>query len=300
MNKGNKYCFISKSNEYSTDRILDWFFYNNIGVSRYNTESIEELKLSLKNENDNVKILFRKFKYFNSNQFPQKFTNFLSKELSGFWFELLNKYKKQIVFGNFNCEEPQRIETIENAQKCGLLTPKYLITTNKAELESFIDKHPKVICKSILSPQNFFLNELEYSFRTSEIIVSDISNLEDEFFPTYFQEKIKRDLEVRIFYLNKKCWAMAFVIKKENDVSADIGDISKRREVPIKIPIEINNKVIEFMKRSGYNTGSIDFVVSGSKWFFLELNPSGQYDFVSKRCNYFLDKEIFKFATNER
>ena len=52
---------------------------------------------------------------------------------------------------------------------------------------------------------------------------------------------------------------------------------------------------LRFMDKAGLNTGSLDFVITKNKRFvFLEVNPVGQYDFVSVNCNYHLDKIIAK------
>ena len=43
------------------------------------------------------------------------------------------------------------------------------------------------------------------------------------------------------------------------------------------------------------NTGSIDLVLGqDGKYYFLEVNPCGQYRMTSDPCNYYLDKLIAK------
>ena len=53
------------------------------------------------------------------------------------------------------------------------------------------------------------------------------------------------------------------------------------------------------MERTGLITGSLDFILTPSgEYVFLEVNPSGQYDMISKPCNYHLDKAIATFLYN--
>lgn len=55
------------------------------------------------------------------------------------------------------------------------------------------------------------------------------------------------------------------------------------------------------MKDVGLNTGPIDLIRGlDDKYYFLEINPVGQYGFISKPCNYDIDYEIFNFLTNEK
>lgn len=43
------------------------------------------------------------------------------------------------------------------------------------------------------------------------------------------------------------------------------------------------------------NSGSIDFIKSGNNYYFLEVNPIGQFGNVSTDCNYSLERKIAEF-----
>lgn len=48
-----------------------------------------------------------------------------------------------------------------------------------------------------------------------------------------------------------------------------------------------------------YQTGSIDIVVDKlDVYYFLEVNPIGQFKQVSSPCNYNLEEKIAKFLIN--
>ncbi|MDO9254630.1 MAG: hypothetical protein Q7U54_03885 [Bacteroidales bacterium] len=53
------------------------------------------------------------------------------------------------------------------------------------------------------------------------------------------------------------------------------------------------------MKKLKLNMGSIDIIKSiEGKYYFLEINPVGQYDFVSFHCNYNIHMEIAKYLSD--
>ena len=53
------------------------------------------------------------------------------------------------------------------------------------------------------------------------------------------------------------------------------------------------------MKLLGLISGSIDLILSNNKdYYFLEVNPEGQYDWVSVFGGYNLDKKIAKYMIN--
>lgn len=292
-------CIISKTKEYSTDTILDWLSIYTVNNQRINCNVLYNSfnEIEIKSKSDKIYLYVRKFASFQYQRDP--LLNYIGKEQRQYLFEVLESNQTKIVIGSSKITEPNRISTIQKAQEVGLKIPDYLITTSKITLLKFLDVHQSVITKPLVAPPNILINAIDIAFRTSKVLLEDVKQINDSFYPTFFQEQIKRDYEVRLFYLKGKCWAMAFVVKEKNETSPDIWNIKRRREVPILVPQDIQIKVKNFMDLAGYNTGSLDFIISGKKWYFLELNPSGQYDFVSKSCNYFLDREIAKVLKNE-
>ncbi len=298
------YHLITKSNEYSSDRLIDWFYFFNQKVIRLNTDDINSTKINISLKEIEYKFIIRKISYltpiFKKNIENQSVYNYYKKEVFEYWIEVLNKFQKKIVFGSSVAKEPFRIKTLDIAKNCGFNIPDYIITSFKSKLLSFLSTYDRVITKPIIYPYSFTFNNEMWIIRATEINKKDVEKLSDEFIPTFFQKKIIKDFEVRIFYFNGNFWAIALIVSKKDEVSVDIWNNRKIREVPINIPDFMCNKIKIFMKTMNYNTGSLDFIVSNGKWFFLELNPSGEYDFVSKRGNYYLNYRIVKLLLNER
>mgnify|MGYP000874440113 CR=1 FL=1 len=62
---------------------------------------------------------------------------------------------------------------------------------------------------------------------------------------------------------------------------------------PFKIPIEISNKIIKLMKKLKIICGSIDMIYTPKgEYVFLEVNPIGQFQWLSQNCNYYIEREI--------
>lgn len=286
---------ISIRSDYSTDRLMDWSFFLELNFKRINTDN--QTSFSIDEMSNMNYIFFRKYKSPKITQI--NIGNYIRKEIKQCWIEFLEFSKNAIILGNGKLDDPSRINPLEIAQDVGLLIPHFLITTSKSDLISFIEKHNRVICKPLMAPPNLIIDKTDFGFRTAEVFYDDVKEINNFFYPTFFQKLIPRDYEVRLFYLKGKCYAMAFIIKGENETSPDIWNIKRRREVPILVPDEIQQKVKKFMEAMDYDIGSLDFIITGENWYFLELNPSGQYDFVSKSCNYFLDREIAKQLNEE-
>lgn len=67
------------------------------------------------------------------------------------------------------------------------------------------------------------------------------------------------------------------------------------RNVPFKIPTWYEKKLLSLYKQLNLKSGSADIIVTPDDQFvFLEINPIGQFGWLSKNCNYYLEKLVSK------
>jgi glutathione synthase/RimK-type ligase-like ATP-grasp enzyme len=125
---------------------------------------------------------------------------------------------------------------------------------------------------------------------------SDFKNIPNLFFPSLFQEKIKKKFEIRVFFLLGECYSMAIFSQNDDETKVDFRRYNLEKQnyrVPYNLPENIKNKIKIFMKNQGLNTGSLDIILSEEmKYYFLEVNPVGQFGMVSYPCNFKLEKRI--------
>jgi glutathione synthase/RimK-type ligase-like ATP-grasp enzyme len=74
-------------------------------------------------------------------------------------------------------------------------------------------------------------------------------------------------------------------------------DLQKpNRTVPYNLPKEIILKLKKLTKALALRTGSIDLIkAKDGQYYFLEVNPVGQFGMVSRPCNYNIEMKIAKF-----
>lgn len=187
-----------------------------------------------------------------------------------------------------------KISVLRFAREVGLSVPDTLVTNNRDTLHLFLSKNRNVICKAAFENLPFIRIANSYFKQFVEVLTEeDIAQIPQNFFPSFFQKAITKAYDVRVFYLNGKCYSMA-IFSQRVDFRADY---TSHRNVPLKIPDQVEAKVDTLMKLLGLNTGSIDFVKSSEDGFFyfLEVNPNGQFSMVSSPCNYYIERDIAKF-----
>ncbi|MBQ9469576.1 MAG: hypothetical protein IJU72_01340, partial [Bacteroidales bacterium] len=123
----------------------------------------------------------------------------------------------------------------------------------------------------------------------------DAYSIEDEFFPSLFQPEVEKDFEVRTFYLAGRTYSIRF--KAPNTESVDMRDSYGVMDYEAYVlDHSIQAKVKRLMDGLNLISGSLDFIVGkDGVTYFLEVNPNGQYDWVSQYGGYDLHKEIAQF-----
>lgn len=314
------YCMIlilSTPTDNDTNCVIQWLNFYNKPFFRLNDEDLMQGKTTFFYNPSNPEesyvehflirvyikdiktVWFRKFGFLFEYQNDLGKNNDLMKymyaefrSLSNLLFEALNSkkwlYKRK--------DTVSKLEVLTRAKISGLNIPKTIITTQKEVLKTFFySNNSKIITKSIGEAKYIVYEKHGFMFNTQ--LIEDIDSFDTVFSPSLFQEYIDKEIEIRTFYLNEKCYSMAIFSQMDERTKIDFRIYDSEypnRCVPYKLPNEIENSIIQLMKSINLNTGSLDIIKSSRDglFYFLEVNPSGQFGMVSFPCNYNLHKKV--------
>jgi len=314
---------LSTRHDINTNGIIEWLRHFNAPFFRLNDEDILNgnvqisfnlsensfiIRTSVKEFNiQDVKVVwFRKFGFLNS---YEKFFNTFDKtsNLKSYSYAEFDKIRKLLfkLLENkkwlyFKKNMPSKIEVLMVAKKNGLKTPKTIIANNKSDVQNNFSDEEKIITKSLGEAIRINLLNSETPLLTQKFNLQELQH--NKFFPSLFQEYIDKKIELRIFYLEGNFYSMAMFTQGNIKTSIDFRnyDYDKPpRRVPFQLPKNIEKKLNNLMKELGLNTGSIDMIYTKKKeYYFLEVNPSGQFGMTSVPCNYPINQEVAKFLIN--
>lgn len=302
---------ISVYNDYSTTAVIEWLNFFNKKWIRIN----ENDEIFLDFVGDDI--------IFNVNNLRFKLSEIKScwyrKGFLNFKFIINNKIKQ---FQDFNTIEANKVEqyiyyklsllrTINNylksnvnklivsdiARGLGLKTPSDYLVSSKKELKRLMNNdNDEFITKSIWgNPVHKFNNFTLFNY-TQKVNLEKIET--DNFALSLVQNYIEKKYELRIFYLENSFYSMAIFSQNDSKTVIDFRNYNKEkpnRTVPFKLPTKIEQKLTCLMDKLDINCGSIDMIVDkNNEYFFLEVNPIGQFGMVSTPCNYNLDRVIAK------
>lgn len=330
MKISTEYLLITYYGDYTSKIIADWLAFYSKSVKIFYTDKFDiELK-SILIGNVNSHLMSSQFSQFksekhyisfyrggmvklskgtNSRSNPGDFYDFNSR--LKYFFTTYEMSQKEIVdnfftekytLGKDNGSRTNKIINLKKAIQIGLKIPNTLLTTNKSDIQEFFKKSKiqKVITKS-LDIGLFFGDKKEkkvFQQLTKNVEFEEIESFPETFPLTLFQEQIDKILELRVFYLKGKMWTSAILSQQQENTQVDCRnyDIERmNRVVTYNLPNEIETKLHLFMKSISMDTGSIDILLSKeNEYYFLEVNPGGQFTGYSEICNFNLEMEIAK------
>ncbi|MEO0899323.1 MAG: grasp-with-spasm system ATP-grasp peptide maturase [Bacteroidota bacterium] len=223
---------------------------------------------------------------------------YLKGELSNLKDGIIHCLSDKFWLGNPFINDINKTKSLLAAREAGFSIPATYIVKTKTELKELLDKQ-RLITKSIHGSLRLIMAHETYLLYTSSVNKEVLEQIPDTFLPTLVQSHIEKEIELRVFVLENKIYAMAIFSQLDEQTSTDFREYNwekMNRMVPFSLPDEIQEKVLAFMKIIQLNTGSIDLILEKDtgRYVFLEINPTGQYGFVEDRCNYFLSREIAK------
>ncbi len=216
---------------------------------------------------------------------PKEYRDFCKREtlftLNGIW-------------NNLNCfwvSNPTSIHLAENkltqlklATDIGFLIPSTIISNNYPEIKKFWENHKgNIIIKPIKAG---ILNDREVVF-TSKVKLENLKHLQRSLpLPSIYQKNIEKVLDLRINVIGKKLFSTAIYSQKNKDSVVDwrkAQDINLPHE-KYELPPYIKSKCFDLVKSLGLEFGAIDMIYAkDGKYYFLEINPNGQWAWIEKR-----------------
>jgi ATP-GRASP peptide maturase of grasp-with-spasm system len=292
-----KVLILSTSNDYTTNKVIKWLQYLRVDFARYNLD--DNINLCDINIDE-----FTAYWYRKGNLLTKRDNPFFSNEVEQYLFEYNKKIIQYIEFklskkrhlNLFFNVELNKLIVLEEAKSLGLLIPNFRLFDNTEQIEESFKIYKTINEQATIydSKNNSILSALTQEHKETGNTYS--------FSPTLFQEKIEKKYEIRTFYLDGLFFSMAIFSQKTSQTSLDYRNYNHNfpnRTVSFKLPLEIENKLDVLMKKFNLKSGAIDLIVNPENdYYFLEINPVGQFGMISNPCNYYIEKEIINYFTN--
>lgn len=313
---------ISSDSDQSTCDVINWLkYYNEDYILITENDKLEIIEI-YPSGNYKFKVFDKVFEYFDIksvwyrrdrlNLKTELINNFSEDNDISNMFKTHSLFEKNVItdfinylflrkknINNYLLSSVNKLLVLAKAESVGLKIPDTLVTGCKKQLLEFKRAHKSLITKCLAEGAYFGNNDYWFYAYTEPVTIEMIDKLNDQFCPSLFQKQIPKKYEIRTFYLNNRFNSMSIFSQTNRKTKDDFRHYDQtlpNRNVGFKLPFTIENKLAKLMKSLNLNSGSIDLIYGKDhEFYFLEVNPIGQFGMLSYPCNYFLDKQIADF-----
>jgi glutathione synthase/RimK-type ligase-like ATP-grasp enzyme len=213
--------------------------------------------------------------------------------LEGIYKILTNKFWISPVYAIREAEN--KIYQLILAKKIGFEIPQGIITSEEERAKSFI----RVCSGCIIKPiKTGFVDDGDNPkiIFTSELTDKDISFLDRiKYCPTYLQKKIDKTCDIRVTVVGERVFAARIESQAFDETKIDWrkGENISVQHKRLDLPQSISDKCIWLTKTLKLQFSAIDLVSDyNGNYYFLEINPNGQWAWIEKRLGYDISGEM--------
>lgn len=186
------------------------------------------------------------------------------------------------------------------AQEIGFIIPDGLITNIPSDFINFYKGHNgHCIVKPIRNGQIGLGHTQEIVYTSA---INHIPNFEQiELCPSYLQNNVTKKYDIRVTVVGSKVFATAIHSQNCEETRTDWrqGEHILPYE-EIELPQNISDKCVKLTQKFHLEFSAIDLILDvNNKYFFLEINPNGQWAWIECRTNYKISQEIANLLANE-
>jgi glutathione synthase/RimK-type ligase-like ATP-grasp enzyme len=172
------------------------------------------------------------------------------------------------------------------ANKIGFKVPETLIT-NKTKKLNFDHIAIKSIDTAIIN-----LGEKE-GFVYTEIYKKNEITEEKFLSPFFMQQGLVPKIDIRVTVIEEEVIAIKIFKSDIEEINIDWRRIKDELNYEIiNLPNEIKQLCIDFLKEFNLKFGGIDLVFHNGNYYFIEINPTGEWSWLQQNTGYKIDTVI--------
>lgn len=198
----------------------------------------------------------------------------------------------------------KKVFQLDIARSVGFNTPSSIVTNSKPQILEFLNHHNNEGILKLSTQPSFSNTNGIYFIYANKVSGTDFTEMDTTInSPFIVQNYIEKQYEVRYTFINGE----HFVCKIDSQLS-EISKVDFRRYdfantpyTAIEAPDTIKEMVNSLMSRLNLNYGALDFIVDrNDNWFFLEVNPVGQYGWIEYLTGLTITKAILHYLLSKK
>lgn len=180
------------------------------------------------------------------------------------------------------------------AKKIGFKIPETNIVNY---CDNCINLDDKITVKS-LDTAILKIGDKEGFVYSNVINKNELKNYNLSIAPIVVQEYLYPKIDFRVTVIGEKVYAVK-ITKNGKGVEGDWRKLKNDVDfIPITLPIHVTRNCIEIVKALGLSFGGIDLIESKGLYYFIEINPTGEWAWLVNSSNLPIYEGICDFLTS--
>lgn len=182
-----------------------------------------------------------------------------------------------------------KLYQLKIAERCGLTVPETYLGNS---LSQNISQSRMYIIKS-LDTALFYEGGREMFTYSTMIKGTELISAEIQLAPVIIQEYLSPKIDLRVTFVNNRLFPVS-ITQQGGAIEGDWRQSNKDNltYTPVELPEVIEQQLALLMKRLNLSFGGIDLALVGNKYYFIEVNPTGEWGWLTSCAGLPIDKII--------
>lgn len=187
----------------------------------------------------------------------------------------------------YNAEN--KLYQLQAASQCGLIVPETYVGN---VLPSTIDPNGMYAVKS-LDAALFYENGQEMFTYTVMLSGTELTHSALQDAPVIIQKYLQHKTDIRVTFVGGSLFPVAITSNMQN-IEDDWRKTDKNslEYTAIELPLDLQSKLLELMNLLQLNFGGIDLAKVQDDYYFIEVNPTGEWGWLTTKSGVGIDAAI--------
>lgn len=164
-----------------------------------------------------------------------------------------------------------------------------------------MESDKKYIVKSLDTALFYDMENNKEMFTYSNVVSgSELNEYDLTSAPIFIQEFLNPKIDCRVTYVQGKL----FPVKILQNGKGLYGDWRMRKEeleyIPFQLPTYVENAIHKLMKKLELNFGGIDLAIVSGEYYFIEVNPTGEWGWLEVKTGTNISKTIKRALAGDK
>lgn len=195
----------------------------------------------------------------------------------------------------FTYKAENKMYQLKMAKEVGFLVPETIVGNYS---KKFIETDDYYIVKS-LDTALFYEGNQELFTYSIKMSGDSLNNAALREAPVIIQKYLDNKIDIRVTVIGNQLYPVK-ITRKNHGIDGDWRKIDKEllEYTSITLPLDIENKIHRVMKKLNLQFGGMDLILSDDKYYFIEVNPTGEWGWLKYSTKMNIDLAIVDCLTS--